>query len=160
MPLRRGFTLVELLAAIFVVAILLALILPRTSGMRERSDLAAMKHSVTLVAALQYQHQDRYGAFAGTVDLVTQFGGSIVGSSWQPAGLAGWVHETTLTNEGVGVHTNALPAGGFIARAWHRRHPDLACRMQMPDYVAPTSVTSRVQCFRRIGETNWWLNPI
>lgn len=63
-PPPRGFTFVEILAVVVLVAVLAALAIPRLSGARDRADTAAAASGLRDLALQQETHRARTGSYA------------------------------------------------------------------------------------------------
>lgn len=71
---RKGFTIIELLIVIAVIAVLIAIALPRFRGMREEGDIARAKGELrTLQAAIEsyYSHNNHVFPATGSAALNT-----------------------------------------------------------------------------------------
>ena len=88
----RGFTLVELMIAMVVVAILLALAIPSYSDHVRRANRAEAKEMLTVVAARQTEFKFRFGRY--TQDMES----ALSGQTYDTAGLG--LDASTRSGEG------------------------------------------------------------
>lgn len=69
---ERGFTLIEILCVLGVVAVLSAIAIPRYAEARERALVAVMQADLNelRLAEEAYRTSESHGAYAGTIDLL------------------------------------------------------------------------------------------
>lgn len=67
----RGFTLVEILGVVVIVAVLAAIAVSRLGGARERAVIAAVTADLRNLATEQEHHRERTGSYARSVSSLT-----------------------------------------------------------------------------------------
>jgi prepilin-type N-terminal cleavage/methylation domain-containing protein len=94
---RAGFTLVELLAVLVILAILIAVLVPRIAGFGERAKESTTKAFLVELSAAIGEYEDRFGDYPPSTFLeawglppnTTNLGGeALVLSMWSPAWTA------------------------------------------------------------------------
>ena len=72
-PMRRGFTLLELLVVMAIIATLLSLAVPRYFGSVKRAEEATLRQNLSLMRSAIDQHYADHGRYPESLDaLVTQ----------------------------------------------------------------------------------------
>lgn len=128
-PPPLGFTFVEILAVVVLVAVLAALAIPRLSGARERADTAAAAADLRNLAVQQETHRARTGSYARELRELPDMTGS----------------------EGVSITITLADGGrGWAAVAQHARLPGRRCGVfygsASASDAAPAAVAGVVAC--------------
>lgn len=102
---RRGYTLVELLVVVAIIALLLALLVPTVSAVREMARLTACQHKLAANATGAIRHEDALGYLPGWLNV----GPSPQGPVGWPIALLPYIEQQPVSD--------AFQAGGVAAVA-------------------------------------------
>ncbi len=122
-----GFTLVELLVAVAIICIIIAIAFPNLKNVYRDANETAVKRQLQTIFAAQLQYQSQFGRYAATLaELGPPSGGpnGPSGAHLIPASLAsgkknGYVFTMTLRPEGFAVNANPASFGAAGGRTFY-----------------------------------------
>jgi len=92
---RRGFTMVEVIIVVAVIAVLASIIIPKMTGARDKSALESCKQNIRGIAialdTYAYEHDGSYGAGTGNVATCYLVTGGYLKPIYCPLGNKYWV---------------------------------------------------------------------
>jgi len=115
--MKKGFTLVEVLIVVVIIAILASLIVPRMLAQTEKAKAAEAIQMVGAIKRAAERHYDFQGSYNVTGNfLYTDPGGNTVGD-WGELGLqikksTTWTFQYTPNNNGISFDARAYRASG------------------------------------------------
>lgn len=87
MKMQKGFTLIEILIVVVIIAILAALILPRFLQQPERAIIAEAQQTLGAIRRAQIANADLIGAAANTYIAATDTAAAVPDAGWGTLGL-------------------------------------------------------------------------
>lgn len=121
---RRGFTFVELLTAMAVLALLAAIAVPQYRGMKQRGYMASLKTQLGELRVAEeswFAEEQRYSTNIADLD-------------WKPS-----------TQIAIAI-ASSNPAAGWRAEATHAELPGIACRTYVGAEVAGQVASGEIVC--------------
>jgi prepilin-type N-terminal cleavage/methylation domain-containing protein/prepilin-type processing-associated H-X9-DG protein len=109
-PLRRAFTLVELLVVITIIAILIALLLPAVQAAREAARLVQCKNQIRGLAQGCVNHENLWRHFPTGGWSFAWTGDPDRGTDWRQPG--GWIYNVLPYIEQQAMHDMGIGSGG------------------------------------------------